>query len=149
MADEILASVWGGLAGAVAGGVIGYLATLGANKANRAGVRLDAKLDAVDSGLEALSRESIAYWRTSGKDPAAESKIKGWFEDVGSRIHNLSGFGVSQTSIEEAQIIGDELNDLVTGDTFESSERLPDDEKLEQIRILCARITAKFLPYRK
>lgn len=149
MADEILAAVWGGLAGAAAGGLFGYLSTLGANKANRASVRLDAKLDAVDSGLEALSRESIAYWRTSGKDPAAESKIKGWFEDVGTRIHNLNGFGVSQTTIEEAQKIGDELNDLVTGGAFESADRLPDDEKLEQIRILSSRITAKFVSYRK
>ncbi|HEL2957623.1 TPA: hypothetical protein UL931_000843 [Stenotrophomonas maltophilia] len=148
MADELLAAILGGVAGAAAGGFFGYFSARSANTANRAGVRLDVRLDSVDNGLESLTREAIAYWRTAGKDAAAESKIKGLFEDVGSRIHNLSGFGVSQATIEEAQAIGDELNDLVTGGTFEQADREPDDEKLEQIRVLASNISKKFHPHR-
>jgi len=144
----IIGGVVGGVAGAAAGGLFGYFSARSANTANRAGARLDLRLDAVDNGLESLTREAIAYWRTSGKDAAAESKIKGLFEDVGIRIHNLSGFGISRTTIDEAQLIGDELNAVVTGDTFEQADREPDDEKLEQIRVLAARISAKFHPHR-
>lgn len=149
MPDEILAGVIGGIAGAVSGALLGYFSARAANSSNRAGVRLDARLDAVDSCLESLTRESIAYWRSSGRDAAAESKIKGHFEDLGVRIHNLGGFGIPSSVIEAAQTIGDELNTLVTGDYFETDDRVANDAILQSIRDLAANIAREFHPHRR
>ncbi|WP_285315286.1 hypothetical protein [Stenotrophomonas maltophilia] len=149
MANEILGGVIGGIAGGVAGAIFGYISARGVNTANRKGVRLDQRLDAVDIVLESLVRESVAYWLTSSKHMSAESRIKGLVEDLGFRIYNLGGFGVSNKDVEEAQLLADELADIITGDDFESERRLADADKPERIRIAAAKVSAKFHPHRR
>jgi len=149
MADEILAGVIGGVAGSLAGALFGYISARGVNTANREGVRLDQRLDGVDIVLESLVRESVAYWLTSSKDAAAESRIKGLIEDLGFRIYNLGGFGVSKKDVEEAQLLADDLANIITGDDFESERRTADVDKPELIRIASAHVSAKFHPHRR
>ncbi|RTQ86257.1 MULTISPECIES: hypothetical protein [Stenotrophomonas] len=149
MAEELGAlaiGVIGGAAGGAAGALLGYFSAKLANSANRKGVRLDARLELIDPCIEDIIKDSVDYWQNSGNDIAAETKIKGHFETLASRIDNLKGFGVTGKKIAEAQTLGDELYELVTGGDFESPTRVASAEIPQQIRNKCAAISHLFHP---
>lgn len=148
-----MGSVWdgtlAGIVGAITGGLAGYVATRIANSANRKAARLESRLDAIDTTVESLCRDSVAYWKNPSRDQPSESRILGYFEDIGSKIGNLSGFGISAETINSAQFKADRLYDLVTDDPFQSDRWTPRAEIIEEVRKSCRNISSTFHPNRR
>lgn len=139
-------SIYGAVAGGLAGAIFGYISARAANSANRKGIRLDARLELLDPCIEEIVKVSIEYWEGTGSNVPLELSIKANLETLGTRIDNLRGFGVTATKIEKAQELGDQLYNLITGGDFESSNRQADPVMAQAIRDKCAEISHIFHP---
>lgn len=129
MRVEIIAAVWGGLVGAVAGGAVSFgQEIILAKRRERKALGIS-----LHDHIEIFCGRAAAYWQTEGQNQVLELLIIGDLERLRRRIDrylvasNRQMSGSAKTTLKQ-------LQNLTTGGSFQTAGRVRDLEKLEQIR---------------
>lgn len=128
--NATVAGIIGALAGAVFGSASAWFVARVEGKKQR---RL-ARIDAISSQARELHALARGYWRSSGQDPAKESRMKELNDQLAIEIDSIETLGFLSRS-REAQRVASEIYELTTGGNFESKKRVPDASRVERMKV--------------
>lgn len=126
--DAILASIFG----AVSGGLISWIISSRSQKS----ARRYSLYQLIDGIIDDFECAACIYWRKDGMDVSQETSIKQYFERLDLKVKSLLRELKDDELENEVREILDELYDVTTGESFETSAKVSDKKRVERIKYL-------------
>lgn len=126
-------AVFASLCGAMSGGLISWIISSQSQRSSRR-YSLYGSIDVIIDDLECTA---CGYWRKDGRDISQEVSIKQYLERLDLRLRSLFRELKNDELESDTKGLLDDLYEVTTGESFETSAKIRDQNRIARIKYLC------------